>query len=518
MKMKKALLALLLCAMLTFAFAVTACKTNPGKTSGNTSEPDTSAEESAPAYSVTINEEDFTVYETKTYQLTATFAPADATITWTSDDPLVANVSDDGLVTGTGAGTATIRASVTEEIYDEVTATVVAPIIDTAMSAGFDTEGLYSETPTIKSDDQYGNGFNSFAAFNGAAGKYYVATATAAVTNPSNDDTWSRVGISHYVAATNAYYGLQLSAGPSFNARKTVTMIIKDGGVQWGTVTDRSQVWGQHDLGAIDFASVKLTAVRCGSEFYSYINDKLYYVEKGLDGFGDTDTIPVLNVGSCQAEFSAMSVTYREEAATTYLATADAPLFYGSFGNDVIGEDGSIEFKGAADASCNLNAKDHAAKSIGAAAILAAEAEGKVEFDLYIGAFGSRDALPALAVTINRYDGAYAEARSLVIGQYKAGWTGWNSNGNLNDGIGDGGRAYSLNGEETRLEEGKTYHVVFTRLMTENGQDTKLTVTDSDGNVLLEYNHGWQDGYKGRASVSFLCRDLDCKITNIVIS
>ena len=105
------------------------------------------------------------------------------------------------------------------------------------------------------------------------------------------------------------------------------------------------------------------------------------------------------------------------------------------------------------------------------------------------------------------------------MGQYKAGWTGWNSNGNLNNGIGSGGDDYKINGgETTRLEEGETYHVVFIRVMTANGQDTRMIITDKNGNVLIDAQHGWQDGYTGRAVVSFLCRDLDCTISNIQIT
>lgn len=155
---------------------------------------------------------------------------------------------------------------------------------------------------------------------------------------------------------------------------------------------------------------------------------------------------------------------------------------------------------------------------MGTMAVLPANVESTVEFDLDIGYFGSRDGMPALAVTINRYDGAYAEARSLVISQYKAGWTGWNSNGDLNGDIGSGGEEYKLNGESVRLEEGSTYHVKFVRLMSDNGQDTKMIISDSEGNVILEHTHGWSDQYSGRAVVSFLCRDVDCTIRNLSIN
>lgn len=91
-------------------------------------------------------------------------------------------------------------------------------------------------------------------------------------------------------------------------------MIINAAGeVEWGNVTDRSQVWNQHNLSAIDFSDVKLTTVRCGNEFYAFINDELYYYEAGLKGFDNVNTVPVLNMGSCNAEFSNMQVSYGQE-------------------------------------------------------------------------------------------------------------------------------------------------------------------------------------------------------------
>lgn len=450
------------------------------------------------------------LYVTRTVQLTVTKAPADAAITWTSSDDEVATVSENGLVTGVKGGEATITAT-SGNASDSITVTVKDTVINAAVNADkFDMSGLYQDDAVLSGSQ------NSFAVFNGEASQYYVASATVKVTAPSGSDTWSRVGISHYNG--EKYYGLMLSPGPDFNARKTVTMIIDaTGNVEWGTITDRSQVWNQHDLGSIDFADVELTSVRAGNEFYAFINGELYYYENGIDGFTDVDTLPVLNLGSCTAEFGAMAVTYGQERVEEYLATADDSDYYASSDKVIIGDDGTIKFTGASDGTCPLNAKDHAAKSIGAKAMLPAGKEGSVSFDLTIDAVGSRDALPALAVTMNRYDGTYAEARSLVIGQYQAGWTGWNSNGDLNAGIGVP-HNYQVDGSDARLEEGETYHITVTRLMNEEGQDNSIKVEDAEGNVLFEGTWGWHDGYSDRASVSFLCRDLDCTISNIVIA
>ncbi len=392
-----------------------------------------------------------------------------------------------------------------------------APVMNTQVNADhFDLSKANDETgAVVKSNGM----INSFAAFNGTASEYYVASATVKISNPDGGDTWSRVGISHW-NGSNSYYGFQVSPGPNYGARKVVTMVITDGNVQWDTVTNRSQNWWQNNQGALDYNNIQLTAVRDGNTYYAFLNGKLWYVDQGMAGFDDIGTIPVLNVGSCEAEFTNMSVQYGQAKVAAFLETADSSKFYAADPDKtILNADGSITFNGAADQTSVLNAKDHAAKSVGCAMMLPAGVESTLEFDLKIDYFGARDGLPALAVTLNRYDEQANQARSLIIGQYKAGWTGWDSNGNLNEGIGDGGRAYSLNGEETRLEEGQTYHVKLVRFISGNGMDTKMVITDTDGNVILEYTWGWaNDGYQGRVDIRFLNRDLDCTVSNIVIS
>lgn len=487
-KMQVAIMALLVTSL---AFVFTGCSNTPQK-------------ETVKIVDKSVTE----VYVGKTLQLKAE-GTTGKKIVWSSSNDDIASV-ENGLVTGVKEGTAEITATL-GAVKDSISITVKDTVIDTNVNADdFDMTGLYQDAAVLKSNGKR----NSFAVFNVDASKYYVASATVKVSEPDENDTWSRVGISHYNGAK--YYGLQLSPGPNYNARKTVTMIIDSGNVEWGIVTDRSQVWNQHGVGEINFDSVKLTAVRNGNNFYAYINDELYYSENGLDGFTDVDTVPVLNLGSCTAEYTNIEVTCGEQAVNKYLETADASKFYAS-SDKVIIENDTIKFTGAKDQTSPLNAKDHAAKHIGTNAIFEANVEGSMSFDLTIDGFGSRDALPALAITMNRYDEKYAEARSLLVGQYQAGWTGWNSNGDLNPGIGVP-HDYKLNGETARLEEGSTYKITVTRLMTETGQDNKLTVKDSQDNVLFEGTWGWNnDGYFGRASISFMCRDLDCTISNIVI-
>jgi uncharacterized protein YjdB len=67
-----------------------------------------------PVTGITLSEESKTVERTGTFQLTATVLPATATVKsviWTSSDPAVATVSETGLVTAVGNGTAVITAT-----------------------------------------------------------------------------------------------------------------------------------------------------------------------------------------------------------------------------------------------------------------------------------------------------------------------------------------------------------------------------------------------------------------------
>lgn len=67
-----------------------------------------------PVQEVLLSDDVISILQNETYQLTATVVPSDATnkyVSWSTDLPSVATVSNKGLVTGTGGGTATITAT-----------------------------------------------------------------------------------------------------------------------------------------------------------------------------------------------------------------------------------------------------------------------------------------------------------------------------------------------------------------------------------------------------------------------
>ena len=82
-----------------------------------------------PVAGVTLNKTSANLAVGDTLSLTATVAPTNATnktVTWSSSNPLVATVSDDGVVTAVGAGEAIITATATNgttDTSDDQTAT-----------------------------------------------------------------------------------------------------------------------------------------------------------------------------------------------------------------------------------------------------------------------------------------------------------------------------------------------------------------------------------------------------------
>lgn len=82
-----------------------------------------------PAESVTIKETDFTLNFPGTKQLTKEINPTftNATITWTSSNPSVASVDNNGLVTAVGGGTTTITLKA-GNLEDSVTVTIHIPV------------------------------------------------------------------------------------------------------------------------------------------------------------------------------------------------------------------------------------------------------------------------------------------------------------------------------------------------------------------------------------------------------
>lgn len=93
-------------------------------------------DEPIPVSDIALNKTALSLNVGETGQLTATVTPENAedkTVTWTSDKPEVAAVSDEGLVTALGPGEATITAKAGQR-----TATCEVTVQDPSITAHFD--------------------------------------------------------------------------------------------------------------------------------------------------------------------------------------------------------------------------------------------------------------------------------------------------------------------------------------------------------------------------------------------
>lgn len=447
-----------------------------------------------------------------TLQLSATAAPEIAvqTVNWSSSDENIATVSETGLVTFIGEGEVKITAASTksESVKDEVTFNPYYIVSTWWGNESWDFSGLHGMEPTFKSNNA---NINQNAVINNVQGKYYVLEATAKVTDPSSSDVWSRIGLGHIPTTEGGrIHSMMVSPGINFSQRKTVVMDVVNGGVQWGVTTDRSQVWGQHDQSEFDYNNLKLTSVRNGNDYYYFINEELYWVEKGYMDFAETDTFPAFHAGNLNVEWSKISIKVGNEEVNNYLSsnpTSDR-VYYPTYKANVLCDydKGVYKFINAEN-NVTTNVKDQAIKAMGSALILPDKVTSKVEFDLTIDLIGSRDATPAFVATMNRYSSEPWEARSAVIGENKAGFTGWNSNGDLNNGIGDGGQDYA-----TPLVEGETYHVEFYKISSDSvGIENRIVVNGVD-------RSWWADSYHGEHNIWFGVRDMNATIKNIKVT
>ncbi|MBR4830134.1 MAG: Ig-like domain-containing protein, partial [Muribaculaceae bacterium] len=110
------------------------------------------------ATGITLNKSSLSLYVSQTSQLTATVYPADTgnkTVAWTSSDPSVATVDQNGLVTALAAGNATITATTTDgsDLSAMCVVTVnnmlASSVIVTPSSLTLDMDESYQLTATV---------------------------------------------------------------------------------------------------------------------------------------------------------------------------------------------------------------------------------------------------------------------------------------------------------------------------------------------------------------------------------
>ncbi|HOE15304.1 MAG TPA: Ig-like domain-containing protein [Candidatus Paceibacterota bacterium] len=523
--------------VLAFVALLVGCGTKPPVTSDPTSESPTTSHVSTtseedptsqedPTSEVVLNpaiaieEGERSLYITKSIVLTATVTDSTDAVVWSTSDEDIATVND-GVVTGVAPGEVTITAALagSPTIKDSVEVTVIDTIIDATINpTAWDFERIYQAEPVIETVSQENtNDIKTYASFKNIKGKVYGVAATFNVKSVG-DWVWNTMTIGH-IDGNGQIYATGLSQNPT----KLITQYSKTvGGVeqQWGVLSDRSQIWHQHDLQSLDCLSgVVVTSIRHNGDFYFYINGELYWKDSiSFNDLNEVDTTPVIYLNCVDASVSEFQVVTNEaliEELVNY--PASQRKLYPTFSEhvEINNNDTSVQFKNAD--TVTTNNKDVAAKSIGDAHAFPAGKVSKIEFDLVIDAWGSIDATPVVSVDMRRQDRDVAETRSYLIGETGVSFAGWNYNANMPGGYPAGETKYHNGETNVKMLEAKSYRVICTRLMPEGGQDTKIEVYDGEL-LLATATHGWNDNYNGNAVVFLSVRNVNATLTNIAIT
>lgn len=503
------------------------CGGNKGQSSGNqNSQPDTSdgqpssSEPSVVTPTVTIAAGERTVYINKTLALSAEIRNSEDRVKWTSSNTAIATVSSGGIVSGMNAGKVTITASLktNTDIKDEVEITVLDTIIDDSVNpTAWDFSKLYQDNPEITSvaaEDT--NDIKTYAAFKGVIGKQYVAKAHFDILGHGNW-VWNSLAIGHINGDGKIY-----ATGFSQGTKKIITQFTKTvGGFEqlWNAISDRSQVWNQHDLETLDITNgIDIMSVRNGGDFYFFINNELYWVETtSFTDYDAIDTQPVIYLNGVHATVKNLYVSDKAADVEEIVNSAAAKRkLYATFSSDVVisENDTKVQFKNADNTTTNN--KDVAAKSIGDAFSFPAGKSAKLEFDLTIDAWGASHSGPAVLVDIKRYESDTAETRSVLIGERCASFAGWNYDGGMPAANWPAGeKTYA---ESSKLKEDKSYHVIVNRIVGASGADNSVKILDGE-TVMVDSTWGWaDDGYTGIAAIYLSSRNVNATLSNLVIT
>ena len=509
------------------------CNANQGQGSGKQSESkedtqtsESQSSESEPSSespvlhpSVKIADGERKVFITKQLTLIAEVKDSEDAIVWTSSDPAKATV-EGGIVTAVAPGKVSITAALSSDasIKDEVEITILDTIIDASVNAAaWDFSKLYQAEPVIESVAAANtNDIKTYAAFKGVLGKQYVAKAHFDVKSVG-DWVWNTLTIGHINGDGQIY-----ATGFSQGTKKLITQFSKTvGGVEqlWGAMSDRSQIWSQHDLDTFDVTNgIDIMSVRDGGDFYFFMNNELYWKESaGFNDYDEIDTQPVIYLNGVNATISNLYVSAEAtDVEAVVNSEAAQKKMYATFSaNVVISEnDTKVQFKNAD--NITTNNKDVAAKSIGDAFSFPAGKSAKLEFDLTIDAWGGTHSGPAVLVDIKRYESKTAETRSVLIGERCASFAGWNYDGGMPaENWPAGEKTYA---DEVKLAENKGYHVIVNRIVGAEGADNSVKILDGE-TVLVDSTWGWaNDGYTGIAAIYLSSRNVNATLSNIAIS
>lgn len=452
--------------------------------------------------SIEITNTETEMWLTGTLQVTTEFSyPAEHTITYSSSDTDKATVSDAGIITAVGLGEVTITVNVeAKNLTETITLTINDIVIDLSRD-----DGKWDYTDLPKANAQIstkGTGTVNYAeaAIKNVSGQKYYAEVTVNCTNP-NGWVWNGITLGHN--ANGNTYGTRLSYsgdGGSVN-KKLITMTTNPQTVDSFTEGGRTQVWNSQEIQAIDFTGVKLSVIRDGNAYYTFVNDKLVWYEDLYTDFNNIDTVPTITVRDMGVTVSAISTTTEASEVDIKLAAAEAnKKYYTLYPNNVAIDNstGTIEFKNNNDQWPFNNVKDNSAFSIGDKVRFEAGKDGKLELDVKFNECGENF---MLAFTARNYN-TPQEMRSFLMNKSVFGVNGWGW---------DGGMSAAINEQvaiPSAIDTNGTIHIKIERI---KGSGFTMTVGDATKN----WNY---DVYDNAMIIWFAAVNCNAVMSNITVT
>lgn len=340
---------------------------------------------------------------------------AAATVVWSSDNPTVASVDEEGLVTFLQEGDAMISAtsaldsSVSDEVHFSVRYGTFRSNVGSAnfdISHQADEVDPYVEIPDT--DDNASAGYNTLYFAHIQSTKFYVEATFQGSKQTKNAWDWQGIGLGAGLSDNDARF-FTFSPHYANAANNFNKVILRERPESWGALTNRSQIWGENGLNDIDYtAKNKIAMIRNGNEYYYLINDKVYYYDL-TEKYDSIATIPFLVLYDMPARFTDYSATDDETLVDAKLAEANKKSFYAAYSNVDYVDDSNFTFK-----DLNGYSKDYKVKSIGDKAKMYKSFQ--IEFDVDSMIFNSaRSTHTGLTVNLSRYDTA-DEVETISLG------------------------------------------------------------------------------------------------------